>query len=310
MNEVVKVSSLTKVYGDKVKVGPVSLTIRKNEVYGLVGPNGSGKTTTLRAVLGLLKPSSGDVRVFEFDPFEQPEKVNNLVGYSPEIPVFPPFFSAEKLLKTTCVMKKIHGNEADKEVRQILELTGLVNHAKRKVGNFSKGMLQRLSIGQALIGDPPLLVLDEPMLGVDPVGRAHIRDVLYELKKMGKTILFSSHELYEVEKLADRIGMIYLGRTVLEELVENLRTSKKIVSVTLGRPAEDVLLTALKRIQGVEDVQTDGTTLFIRLANSTDPREEIARTIVVSGHGLKEFKLVLRSLEDVFIAKVKEHVGG
>ncbi|MCS7109998.1 MAG: ABC transporter ATP-binding protein [Candidatus Caldarchaeum sp.] len=310
MKEVVKVSSLTKIYGDRVKVGPISLTIRENEVFGLVGPNGSGKTTTLRAVLGLLRPSSGDVKVFGFSPFAAPQKVNHEIGYSPEIPVFPPFFSADKLLKTTCVMKGITGKAADQQVKQILELTGLVNHGHRKVGNFSKGMIQRLSIGQALVGDPPLLVLDEPMLGVDPVGRAHIRDVLFELKKRGKTILFSSHELYEVERLSDRIGMIYLGRTVLEEEVGRLRTSKKAVAVTLSRPVEKMLLTALQEIEGVAEIIADGTTLKISWEGHVDPREKIAEKIVASGRGLVEMRMVEQSLEDIFIAKVKEGVGG
>ncbi|MCS6784267.1 MAG: ABC transporter ATP-binding protein [Candidatus Caldarchaeum sp.] len=310
MKEVVKVSSLTKIYGDRVKVGPISLTIRENEVFGLVGPNGSGKTTTLRAVLGLLRPTSGEVKVFGLSPFAVPQKVNHRIGYSPEIPVFPPFFSAEKLLKTTCVMKGITGKAADQQVKQILELTGLVNHSHRKVGNFSKGMIQRLSIGQALVGDPPLLVLDEPMLGVDPVGRAHIRDVLVELKKQGKTILFSSHELYEVERLSDRIGMIYLGRTVLEEDVGKLRTSKKAVAVTLSRPVEKILLSALQEIEGVSEIIADGTTLKITWEGNMDPREKIAEKIVASGRGLLEMRMVERSLEDIFIAKVKEGVDG
>lgn len=310
MSEVIKVDSLTKVYGDKAKVGPISLSIRRQEVFGLVGPNGSGKTTTLRAVLGLLKPSSGEVKVFGFDPFKQPAQVNNKIGYSPEIPIFPSFFSAEKLLKITCAMKNIHGKQAAEEVKHILELTGLVNHAHRKVGNFSKGMIQRLSIGQALIGDPPLLVLDEPMLGVDPVGRAHIRDVLVELKKQGKTILFSSHELYEVERLSDRIGMVYLGKTVLEEEVSRLRSKQQIVSATVRKPVKPELISALKKLDGIEEITVDGATILIRLNGEIDPREKIAETVVLSGYGLIELKTVMSSLEDVFISKVKEDVGG
>ncbi|MCS7133593.1 MAG: ABC transporter ATP-binding protein [Candidatus Caldarchaeum sp.] len=310
MKEIVKVSSLVKVYGDRVKVGPIDLTIREKEVYGLVGPNGSGKTTTLRAVLGLLKPSSGKVEVFGFDPFTNPEKVNERVGYSPEIPAFPPFYSAEKLLKTTCAMKKIYGMDADQHVKEILDLTGLVNHAHRKVGNFSKGMIQRLSIGQALVGDPPLLVLDEPMLGVDPVGRAHIRDVLFELKKRGKTILFSSHELYEVERLSDRVGMIYLGRTVFEEEVGKLRNARKMVSISLARPPHNALVESLLNVEGVKQILENGTKLIISIEDYIDPREKLAEIIVSSGFGLTEMKLVEQSLEDIFIAKVKEAVGG
>jgi len=312
MAEVVVVDSLVKVYGDKARVGPVSLTVRDGEVYGLVGPNGSGKTTTMRAILGLLRISEGSVSVFGLDPFNNPEKVNQLVGFSPEIPTFPQFFTAEKLLKTTCRLKGISKQETEREVKRILDLTGLVNHAYRKIGNFSKGMVQRLSIGQALVGDPPLLVLDEPMLGVDPVGRAHIREILNELRKEGRTILYSSHELYEVEKLSDRVGMIYMGKTLFEEDVRKLlseKVLKRVVEVELVKHSDSKLVGEILKLDGVDDVLSDGNKLTVYLNGRADPRDEIARAIINLGYGLLEMSLRRPSLEDIFISKVKENVG-
>jgi ABC-2 type transport system ATP-binding protein len=312
MAEIVVVESLVKVYGDKARVGPVSLTVKDGEVYGLVGPNGSGKTTTMRAVPGLLRLSAGSITVFGFDPFTQPEKVNQLVGYSPEIPSFPQFFTAEKLLRTTCRLKGLSNQETEQEIKRILELTGLVNHADRRIGNFSKGMVQRLSIGQALVGNPSLLVLDEPMLGVDPVGRAHIRDILKDLRREGRTILYSSHELYEVEKLSDRIGMIYMGRTLFEEDIRNLlsvNVLKRVVDVELARPADQALIGKILTLDGVEEVSMCENRLTIHLDGRGDPREEIAQTIVSHGYGLLEMKLGKPSLEDIFIGKVRENVG-
>ncbi|MEM1943122.1 MAG: ABC transporter ATP-binding protein [Candidatus Caldarchaeum sp.] len=306
MDTVVSVEALVKVYGDKGRVGPISLSMQKGEVYGLVGPNGSGKTTTLRAILGLLKPTTGKVSVFGLDPFNEPEKVNQLVGYSAEIPVFPPFFTARKLLELTC---RIKGTSPVKdEVNRILDLTGLVNHADRKIGNFSKGMVQRLSIGQALVGDPDLLILDEPMLGVDPVGRAHIREVLQHLRRRGKTILFSSHELYEVERLADRVGMVYLGKTVMEGSLDQLLSRngfRRAVHVVAKKQADMKLVSAIRRIEGVKEVQADGTVLTIELDGVNDPRDRIAETVVGSGYGLVEMKTSGSSLEQVFIEMVR-----
>ncbi|MDW7977221.1 MAG: ABC transporter ATP-binding protein [Candidatus Caldarchaeum sp.] len=305
---VVVVDSLVKVYGDNGYVGPISLTMKKGEVYGLVGPNGSGKTTTLRAILGLLKPTRGKVSVFGMDPFNNPEKVNQMIGYSPEIPVFPSFFTARKLLSLSCQLKGLKGKDVAEEVERILDLTGLVNHADRKVGNFSKGMVQRLSIGQALVGDPELLVLDEPMLGVDPVGRAHIREILQGLRKMGKTILFSSHELYEVERLSDKVGMVYLGKTVLETAVSELVSQNgfhRRVQAVVKKPVDSRLVEALSVVEGVKSVHADGVVLTVDLDGFNDPRDKIAETIVASGYGLLELKTASTSLEQVFIKMVK-----
>ncbi|MCS7137023.1 MAG: ABC transporter ATP-binding protein [Candidatus Caldarchaeum sp.] len=305
---VVVVDSLVKVYGDNGYVGPISLSMKKGEVYGLVGPNGSGKTTTLRAILGLLKPTRGKVSVFGMDPFNNPEKVNQMVGYSPEIPVFPSFFTARKLLSLSCQLKGLRGKDVAEEVERILDLTGLVNHADRKVGNFSKGMVQRLSIGQALVGDPELLVLDEPMLGVDPVGRAHIREILQGLRRIGKTILFSSHELYEVERLSDKVGMVYLGKTVLENAVSELISQngfQRSVQAVVKKPVDDRLVDALSVVEGVKSVHADGVVLTVDLEGLNDPRDKIAETIVASGYGLVELKTTSPSLEQVFIKMVK-----
>lgn len=309
---VVVVNSFTKVYGDRAKIGPIDLTVYEGAAFGLVGPNGSGKTTTLRAILGLLKPTGGKVSVYGLDPYNHPEKVNQKIGYSPEIPTYPPFFTAEKLLRVTCGMKQIFGRDADNEVRRILDLTGLVNHADRKIGNFSKGMVQRLSIGQALVGDPPLLVLDEPMLGVDPVGRTHIRDVFLELRKQGKTIIFSSHELYEVQRLSDRVAMIYMGKTVFEDMVTNILSNSRQAQVVaeLGSTPDGKLAKALGEITGVLEVSSEANTVIIRIDPILDPREKIAETIVKLGYGLRELKLSQTSLEEVFINKVRESVGG
>ncbi len=305
--EVVRVESLVKRYGDGSEVGPISLTVRRGDVYGFVGPNGSGKTTTIRAMLGLLKPTSGRVEVLGMDPWRESKRVNRLIGYSPELPSFPAFLTARQVLEMTGRLKGLGGSDLRREIEMLLDLTGLVNHAERKVGNFSKGMVQRLSIGQALIGDPELLVLDEPMLGVDPVGRVQIREILLEVWRKGATILFSSHELYEVERLATRIGMVYLGRTVLEGRIDDVLRhdgSVKVRAVTRATVSDDVLA-ALRRIEGVREVHVDGNSVTVIAEDSVDVRALVAEHLVLSGCGLLELRTERPSLEEAFMEKVR-----
>ncbi|MEM0454961.1 MAG: ABC transporter ATP-binding protein [Nitrososphaerota archaeon] len=305
--EVILVERLVKRYADGGEVGPISLRVGKGDVYGFVGPNGSGKTTTLRAVLGLLKPTSGRVEVFAMNPWREAKRVNSLLGYSPELPNFPAFLSARQVLEVTGKLRGLRGEDLKREVERVLDLTGLVNHADRRVGNFSKGMVQRLSIGQALIGDPELLVLDEPMLGVDPVGRVQIREVLREVSRTGKTVVFSSHELYEVERLATRVGMVYLGKTVMEGGIDEILNGAgglRVRVVTRVAPGDGVV-EAIRRIEGVRDVRVEGNSLTVFSDNSTDVRDAIAERIVLSGCGLLELRTERPSLEEVFMERVR-----
>ncbi|MCS7142450.1 MAG: ABC transporter ATP-binding protein [Aigarchaeota archaeon] len=312
MSDVIRVESLVKVYGDNSRVGPISLTVKKSEVYGLVGPNGSGKTTTIRAILGLLRPTSGKVSVLGRNPFNNPAEVNALIGYSPEVPIFPPFFSARKLLEVNCKLGGLSRREAECRISEVLDLTGLVEHADRKIGNFSKGMVQRLSIGQALIADPEILLLDEPMLGVDPIGRVKIRDVVLELKRRGKTVLFSSHELYEVERLSDRMGMVYMGKMVLEGGVDELLSRYEMgsrVLATVKRDLDPGVIDSLKSIDGVLSVNVEGRRLTIGIDGANNPSDKIAEVLVTSGCGLEELRPLNPSLEDVFVKVVKGDVN-
>ncbi len=310
--EVVRVESLVKRYGDGGEVGPITLTVRRGDVYGFVGPNGSGKTTTIRAILGLLKSTSGRVEVLGMDPWRESKKVNALLGYSPELPSFPTFLTARQVLEVTARLKGLKGSELKREIERVLDLTGLVNHADRRVGNFSKGMVQRLSIGQALIGDPEILVLDEPMLGVDPVGRVQIREILLDVRRGGTTVLFSSHELYEVERLATRVGMVYLGRTVLEGGIDEILHHDGRVRVrafTQVAPGEEVV-EALRRTEGVREVQVDGNSVTVVAADSVDVRAQVAERLVLSGCGLLELRTERPSLEEVFMRRVRSPGSG
>src|SRR2546428_7941872 len=208
---VLRFQNTVKHYGGK-RIGPVDRSIGRGEIMGLLGSNGSGKTTCICVMLGLIRPSSGDVRVNGYNPFRKHVEALNHVAYSPELPNIQTFLTPTELL--TLVLHEL-GFQADKEaeINRELELVGLIEYRDTKLGKLSKGMVQRLSVAQALIGDPELLILDEPMLGLDPAGSAHFREVFREFAMGGKgTVFMSSHMMNEVESLCTSVSIIHSCR--------------------------------------------------------------------------------------------------
>lgn len=304
----IEVEKLYKRYRDGVVVGPISLKTPRGVIYGLVGPNGSGKTTTIRCMLGLQRPTGGTVRVAGLDPTSEAKELMRITGYSQELPSFPPFLTARDILKITGKLKGLSGEELRREISRVLDLSGLVSHADRSVGGYSKGMLQRLAVAQAVMGDPEILILDEPMLGVDPAARVQIREILLELKRSGKTILFSSHELYELERVADVVGMIYQGRVMVEGWVRELlsnNTQGMVVEAEVLRPSL-VPSSTIKSIEGVQSLELDGSRIRVQFAEGVDGRERLAEELVKSGAGLVGLHLVNRTLEDLFMEVVRK----
>jgi ABC-2 type transport system ATP-binding protein len=304
---VIKVKDLVKRYSGGVTIGPISIKTMRGEILGLVGPNGSGKTTTIRCLVGLQRPTEGEVRVAGLDPLRDRKRLMRLVGYSQELPAFPPFQSGRDIIETTGRLRGLDGPELRKEVERVLDLSGLVGHADRKVGSYSKGMVQRLSLAQALIGDPEILILDEPMLGVDPAARIHMREVFLELKRARKTILFSTHELYEVEKISDRVAMIYRGKIIVQDSVKNLLGGvgdTLRVEVELQRP-QLAPIEQIRLLRGVSGVELDGTRLVVEFAGGIDGRAELAELIARSGAGLLGMTPQHKTLEDIFMEMVR-----
>ncbi len=307
----IEVKELYKSYRGGVTIGPISIETLRGEILGLVGPNGSGKTTTIRCLVGLQRPSKGLVMVAGLNPFLDRRKVMRIVGYSQELPSFPPFLSGREILKATGRLRGITGQTLGDEVERVLDLSGLAGHADRKLGQYSKGMVQRLSIAQALIGDPEILILDEPMLGVDPAARIHMREILLQLRQRGKTILFSTHELYEVERIADRVSMIYRGKIILQDRVGRLlgwRDGRLRVMVELRSP-ELAPIEEIRSLDGITGVELNGSRLFVEFRGGADERPRLAELVALSGAGLVSMVTVNRTLEDVFMEVVKSGAG-
>ena len=215
---VVQTEQLSKIFrvgfwGKRVTaVEGLNLEVRPGEVFGFLGPNGAGKTTTLKMLMGLIYPTSGRARLFGRDLCDPQTKAR--LGFLPESPYFYDYLTSREFLGFYGHLFGLWGAVLDKRIDDLLELVGMTHAKDLQLRKFSKGMLQRVGVAQALINDPELVVLDEPMSGLDPIGRKEVRDLILRLKESGKTVLFSSHILHDAEVLCDRVAMILKGRLV------------------------------------------------------------------------------------------------
>ncbi len=202
----------------------VTLAVEPGEVYGFLGPNGAGKTTSMKCLLGLLAPDAGEIRIFDL-PGAHPAARARL-GYLPEQPYFYPHLSARELLDYFGRLFGIAAPERRRRIERLLELVGMAEHAELPLRQFSKGMLQRVGLAQALINEPELVILDEPMSGLDPIGRREIKDIILGLKERGATVFLSSHILADAEALCDRVGLLFNGRILRESALQDLLEEK------------------------------------------------------------------------------------
>src|SRR5580765_2189526 len=200
--------------GKKVAVKDLNLQVRGGEVFGFLGPNGAGKTTTMNVLLGYVNPTGGEA--FLFDVNVREPIARQRIGYLPELTYYYKFLTAEELLRFYARIFGIPSAEADERIDQLLKLVELEHARKRLIKTYSKGMQQRVGLAQALINNPDLLILDEPTSGLDPLGRMKVREIIQRLKNEGKTVLFSSHELGEVETVCDRVAIIKDGELKVE----------------------------------------------------------------------------------------------
>jgi ABC-2 type transport system ATP-binding protein len=281
---VVEIEGLSKEFdiglrGVKLRaVEHLCLNIPQGEVFGLLGPNGSGKSTTIKIVLGLMNPTSGSCRVLggrAVDP-----EVRRRIGYLPESPDFYRFLTGWELIEFYGRMSGLGGLALGENVERVLEWVGLSDASSRKIGTYSKGMLQRAGLAQSLVHDPDLVILDEPTAGVDPIGSRVIVEIIRSLKASGKSVLLSSHLLAQVEGVCDRVAILDRGRVVLEgSVVELLRENDRRMAIFEGLPADkETVLRAWLEANGAAGISIDNprTTLdqvFIDRVGKGSPGE-------------------------------------
>lgn len=241
----VEITKLVKAYPSAFKrkmfraVDEVSLSIEEGEVYGLIGPNGSGKSTTMKALLGLVRPTAGQCKVFGHDSMKVDSRQE--IGFLPENPYFYKHQTAEETLAFYGKLCGIRGRELKQRIDELLELVSLTDARRRRLGGYSKGMLQRVGLAQALIQKPRLVVLDEPTAGVDPLGSRQIRDLIISLKSQGVTVFLCSHLLEQVQEVCDRVGIIFQGQMVKEGSLDSLIAVEDQTELILRDANEDIL---------------------------------------------------------------------
>lgn len=217
----------------------VSLDVPQGSVFGLLGPNGAGKTTMVKIMLGVAHATAGEARLFGRPPGDPVARQR--IGYLPEKHEFPDFLTAEQMLGIYGQMSGVDQAERTRRIPELLERVGLTEAAQQKLGEYSKGMLQRAGLAQALINEPDLLILDEPTDGVDPVGRKEIRDMLIELKEEGKTVFINSHLLSEVEKVCSEIAILNKGRLVRSGSIQELTAIDRVYDVACTAVPQDII---------------------------------------------------------------------
>jgi ABC-2 type transport system ATP-binding protein len=308
----IQVEELTKYYGMKPAIQDVSLHIERGKIVGLLGPNGAGKTTILRILTCFMQPTSGRVTVDGLDCRRQSLDVRKRIGFLPEtVPLYSDL-AVEKFLHFAGTIKGLNGGRLKKEVERVIEECGLKDHGRRLIKHLSKGLKQRVGIAQALLSDPPLLILDEPTTGLDP---AQIIDVRNLIRNLGgdRTVLLSTHILPEVSQLCERVIILHNGKVRKEDTPEGL--AREIQQglrtfLTVEGPDEDVR-ERLSTLEGVNEVRTleRPGEFLVQSTGDEAIRPLMARMIVESGWDLVEMRSRELSLEEVFVHLVTEEGG-
>ena len=302
----IEVDGLTKIYKDLKAVDDLSFNIRTGEIFGLLGPNGAGKTTAIKAILSLIHVNSGKIKINGFDIKKDGIEARKSVGYLPERVAFYDNLTPLQTLHFFCELKG-----ADKSVaKPLIKEVGLEDAINRKVGTFSKGMVQLLGVAQAMIGNPSVYILDEPMAGLDARWVKIVREKIKMLNEQGATVLFSSHILTEVENLCDRVAIIDKGKLIAEDTVSNLNKYLRI------KPRLEISIPGLngkipeviKGLKGVEDVDAKDDKLFITCESSV--RSRVITALEGAGLKIDDIKTIEPSLEEAFVKLISIEEGG
>lgn len=300
----IEVKSLTRLYGEVIAVDHISFKAASGEIVGLLGPNGAGKTTTMRMLTGFLPPTSGSAKIGKYDIVEDSMEARRRVGYLPErVPLYQDMTVFGYIL-FWAQLRQVKAPR-DRTV-DVLKRFDLLGRRDKLVRQLSKGLRQRLGLAQALVHDPPVIILDEPTIGIDPQQVIEVRQAVRDLRK-SHTVLFSTHILSEAEEICDRVVIIDKGKIVAQGTPDALEKQVRANSFTLevGKLAPERVLEVLRAIPGVASVKRRDAHFSVETNGSRDVRGDISGAIVSAGGELLEMKQVKSSLEDVFLRAVQ-----
>jgi ABC-2 type transport system ATP-binding protein len=310
-NIFVSLQNVTKTYGSLRALDNISLDIKEGEIFGYIGPNGAGKTTTMKILVGLISDFSGAVIIGGCKMPKEKEEIHKLLGYLPQNVAFQEWRTINHALRTFGRLSGMSSREVETRIPEILNLMGLSDVRNKKILQLSGGMSQKVGLAQALLHNPKLLVLDEPLGGLDPLSRHQFKEIVLELKQKGTTILFSSHILSDVQDVADRIGILSHGKIVqigsLNDLKQRFST-EKIVEVLL--PCANDQWPKLSSAEGVKSVnQPTQDKVLLTLNPQSDPDESIyniCKLIVELGIRIRGISLLSASLDEIYLNYVQE----
>lgn len=303
----IRFSNVTKRYGAVTALGGISFEVPNNEIYGYIGPNGAGKTTSLKILTGLIRVFDGEVFIRGLDLRNNRREIQGMIGYVPQDVGFQEWRTVEHALVTFAELSGVRGAEQGRRIRAVLELLGVAEHRKRKIIHLSGGTVQKIRIAQALLHDPEVLILDEPLSGLDPSSRFEIKKILRALKEEGKTILLSSHILSDIEDVADTIGILNDGELLKEGTPGDLRAEYRVGTVLqLETDSSEETVGEIGSVPHIEKIDVvDDATVLIYVETGADLDEVsrvIQQTLLFVGRPLRGFFQVKPSLEDVYIS--------
>jgi ABC-2 type transport system ATP-binding protein len=298
VSNAIETTHLRKIFGSNVAVSDLTLTVEHGEVFGFLGPNGAGKTTSVKMLLGLIAPTAGEMRLLGVSAKDH--RIRQRIGFLPEHFRFHDWLTASEFLRLHAALYRMPETVIRQRVPELLELVGLSQHAAQRLRGFSKGMLQRIGLAQALLNEPDLIILDEPTSGLDPVGRRLVRDIIRGLKQRGATVFLNSHLLSEVEITCDRVAFIKHGQVLQISSLQTLVEGELSVQVR-AHPLTPQVVAGLSRWS--QNVRADGDHLMLTLPGEAD-LPAVNRYLVEQGVDVFSLQPQKVSLEDLFIQVV------
>ena len=303
LEPIIRISGLTKVYGEKRAVDNLYLTVGKGEVFGLLGPNGAGKTTTVLMLLGLTEPTEGFAWIDGHDCIREPIAVKRIVGYLPDNVGFYNDLTGRENLRFTGRLNGLSGDFLEQRIEELLERVGMTEAADKKAGTYSRGMKQRLGVADVLMKDPKVIIMDEPTLGIDPQGMRELLELIRQLAEEDKrTIMISSHQLQQIQQVCDRVGIFVKGKLIacgpIETLGQQLEKEGHFVTEIQAEPMDERLPQLLESIETVKAVNREGQSLIID--STEDIRKEMGRRLVEQGYALLGLKQKGGELDEIY----------
>lgn len=313
----IEVKDLTKTYGQHKAIDNLSFRVEKGEIVGFLGPNGAGKSTTMNIITGYISATEGSAMVDGYDVLDDPMEVKKRIGYLPELPPLYIEMTVYEYLTFASEIKKVDKRSRRKDIERVMEIVRITDHAHRLIKNLSKGYRQRTGLAQALLGNPPVLILDEPTIGLDPNQIVEIRSLIKELGKE-HTLILSSHVLPEVTAVCERVMIIHKGKIVASDTIENLSknlTGSHNLSVRISGPEKEAsnLLKGLSDVKKVEilgEKEPKTVDIYVEADGSKDIREPVFRCMCQAGYPILQMRSMDLTLEDIFIQLTTDEANG